>query len=225
MVLNDYIAGYIGAAGILAALRRRAREGGSYHVRISLSRAAMWFMSLGSFPTTDFDPTAPDHRMIPLRTMRARTPYGEVDRLAPQVEAVENAGTVARAACRRSRRRFASLGRLRDLTSSREVRNGGGADLRAGLGSVVRVTIAVFLLALTGRAALAQSAAPAPVLPTLTLPPSITNPPPDLLDGTLSGLGDEEEDDSPKAHGFAFRALCNRGWISSKRCCSSSTAS
>ena len=92
MVLNDYIAGYIGAAGILAALRRRGREGGSYHVRISLARAAMWFMSLGSFPTTDFDPTAPDHRMIPLRTLRAQTPYGEVDRLAPQVKLSKTPG-------------------------------------------------------------------------------------------------------------------------------------
>ncbi len=92
MVLNDYISGYIGAAGILAALRRRAREGGSYHVRISLARAAMWFMSLGSFPNTDFDPTAPDHRMIPLRTLRAQTPYGEVDRLAPQVKLSKTPG-------------------------------------------------------------------------------------------------------------------------------------
>ena len=45
MVLNDYISGYLGAAGVLAALRRRAKEGGSYHVRITLARAAMWFMS------------------------------------------------------------------------------------------------------------------------------------------------------------------------------------
>jgi hypothetical protein len=86
MVLNDYIAGYIGAAGIIAALRRRASEGGSYHVRISLARAAMWFMSLGSFDTTDFDLLGPENRMIPLRTMRAQTPYGEVERLAPQVK-------------------------------------------------------------------------------------------------------------------------------------------
>ena len=92
MVLNDYIAGYIGAAGVLAALRRRASEGGSYHVRISLARSAMWFMSLGSFPTTDFDPTAPDHRMIPLRTIQAKTPYGEVDRLAPQVKLTKTPG-------------------------------------------------------------------------------------------------------------------------------------
>ena len=46
-VMNDFIAGYIGAAGIQAALIRRAKEGGSYHVRVNLARCAMWFMSLG----------------------------------------------------------------------------------------------------------------------------------------------------------------------------------
>ena len=49
MIMNDYIAGYIGAAGIQAALIRRAKEGGSYHVRVNLTRCAMWFMSLGVF--------------------------------------------------------------------------------------------------------------------------------------------------------------------------------
>jgi hypothetical protein len=33
--MNDYIAGYLGAAGIQAALIRRAKEGGSYHVRVN----------------------------------------------------------------------------------------------------------------------------------------------------------------------------------------------
>lgn len=83
LVLNDYIAGYLGAAGVMAALRRRAREGGSYHVRVSLSRAAMWYQSLGRFPTTDFDATKPDHRMREPETVRAQTCYGEVHRLAP----------------------------------------------------------------------------------------------------------------------------------------------
>jgi crotonobetainyl-CoA:carnitine CoA-transferase CaiB-like acyl-CoA transferase len=87
MVLNDFIAGYLGAAGIIAALRRRAREGGSYHVRISLTRTAMWFASLGSFPTTtDFDPKDPQHRMITPETIKAPSPYGEIHRLAPQVK-------------------------------------------------------------------------------------------------------------------------------------------
>ena len=85
MVLNDYIAGYLGAAGVIAALRRRAKEGGSYHVRISLAKAALWFASLGSFDDVQFDATDADHRMIEPRTIRGQTPYGELHRLAPQV--------------------------------------------------------------------------------------------------------------------------------------------
>jgi len=86
LVLNDYIAGYLGAAGIIAALRRRTREGGSYHVSISLSRAAMWYQSLGMFPTTNFDATDPDHRMIPPESIKGMTCYGEIHRLAPLVK-------------------------------------------------------------------------------------------------------------------------------------------
>ena len=56
LVLNDYIAGYLGGAGIIAALRRRATEGGSYHVHVNLARAAMWYASLGTFGSTDFVP-------------------------------------------------------------------------------------------------------------------------------------------------------------------------
>jgi hypothetical protein len=93
MVLNDYIAGYMGAAGIIAALRRRAKEGGSYHVRISLTRAAMWFAGLGQFAnTTDFDPHDPEHRMITPETVRGQTPYGEVHRLAPQAKLSKTPG-------------------------------------------------------------------------------------------------------------------------------------
>jgi crotonobetainyl-CoA:carnitine CoA-transferase CaiB-like acyl-CoA transferase len=86
LVLNDYIAGYLGAAGVIAALRRRAKEGGSYHVRISLTRAAMWYQSLGMFASTDFDATEPEHRMTAPETLKAPTSYGEVHRLAPQVK-------------------------------------------------------------------------------------------------------------------------------------------
>lgn len=83
LVLNDYIAGYLGAAGVIAALRRRAREGGSYHVRVSLSRAAMWYQTLGRFPTTDFDATDPQHRMTTPETVTGMTPYGQLHHLAP----------------------------------------------------------------------------------------------------------------------------------------------
>ncbi|KQW81857.1 CoA transferase [Brevundimonas sp. Root1279] len=86
LVMNDYIAGYLGACGVIAALRRRAREGGSYHVRVSLTRAAMWYASLGRFPDTAFDLSGPDNRLISPEILVAQTPYGEVRRLGPQVK-------------------------------------------------------------------------------------------------------------------------------------------
>ena len=91
-IMNDYIAGYLGACGVLAALRRRAKDGGSYHVRVSLTRAAMWYASLGQFPTLDFDENDPLHRMIKPRLLNAQTPYGLVERLAPQVQLSKTPG-------------------------------------------------------------------------------------------------------------------------------------
>ncbi len=81
---------------------------------------------------------------------------------------------------------------------------GAGGYSSDGFGSYLRVGVSVFLLALINNAALAQSVAPAPALPALSVPGSITEPPPDLLDGTLSGLGDELDDDSPKSSWLRF---------------------
>ncbi len=39
----DYTTGYLAALGTMAALWRRAHEGGSYHVRVSLCQTARWF--------------------------------------------------------------------------------------------------------------------------------------------------------------------------------------
>lgn len=50
LYLNDYLAGWFGAAGVLAALRRRANEGGSWRVRIDLARVCTWVQELGVFP-------------------------------------------------------------------------------------------------------------------------------------------------------------------------------
>lgn len=43
---TDYLTGHLGALGALRALECQAREGGSYEVRVSLSRTAMWLQSL-----------------------------------------------------------------------------------------------------------------------------------------------------------------------------------
>jgi crotonobetainyl-CoA:carnitine CoA-transferase CaiB-like acyl-CoA transferase len=45
----DNVVGWLGTIGILAALRRRAVEGGSYRVRVSLTRTLLWLYSLGIF--------------------------------------------------------------------------------------------------------------------------------------------------------------------------------
>jgi crotonobetainyl-CoA:carnitine CoA-transferase CaiB-like acyl-CoA transferase len=80
LVMNDFVAGYLGAAGIQAALIRRATEGGSYEVRVNLARCAMWFNSLGTFDTdapgtgAQHQPLAPDS--ITAKPLRGAGPTG-----------------------------------------------------------------------------------------------------------------------------------------------------
>ncbi len=46
----DHAAGYLLAFGAMAALHRRAVEGGSWHVRVSLAQVGQWLRSLGRVP-------------------------------------------------------------------------------------------------------------------------------------------------------------------------------
>jgi CoA transferase family III len=92
-VMNDFIAGYMGAAGVTAALIRRAREGGSYHVKICLTRNAMWYPTLGVFEPNEVDDlTGEQHQLLQPDTITRQTPYGEVYRLAPPVQFSETPG-------------------------------------------------------------------------------------------------------------------------------------
>jgi crotonobetainyl-CoA:carnitine CoA-transferase CaiB-like acyl-CoA transferase len=43
----DHASGYLMALGAIAALTRRAREGGSWHVKVSLARSGRWLQGLG----------------------------------------------------------------------------------------------------------------------------------------------------------------------------------
>ncbi len=43
----DHATGYLAAYGVLDALARRAREGGGWHVQVSLARTGRWLQSLG----------------------------------------------------------------------------------------------------------------------------------------------------------------------------------
>jgi len=83
-LINDYVTGYLGAAGASAALVKRATEGGSWHVTVSLTRTAMWCGSLGLV-----DPalagTDDEHSLREPVPYDASSPLGDVHMLAPPV--------------------------------------------------------------------------------------------------------------------------------------------
>jgi crotonobetainyl-CoA:carnitine CoA-transferase CaiB-like acyl-CoA transferase len=83
-LINDYITGYMGAIGAMAALVKRATEGGSWHVTVSLTRTAMWCGSLGLV-----DPALAgcdeEHSLREPASYDAPSPLGDVHMLAPPV--------------------------------------------------------------------------------------------------------------------------------------------
>jgi crotonobetainyl-CoA:carnitine CoA-transferase CaiB-like acyl-CoA transferase len=83
-LINDYITGYLGSVGAMAALGKRATEGGSWHVTVSLTRTAMWCASLGLV-----DPALAgsdeEHRLVEPVPYDAPSPLGDVHMLAPPV--------------------------------------------------------------------------------------------------------------------------------------------
>jgi crotonobetainyl-CoA:carnitine CoA-transferase CaiB-like acyl-CoA transferase len=78
-IINDYLVAWLGATGAMAALARRTTEGGSYRVRVSLTRAAMWALTLGLF---DWDyvhqtvGTGGEHELIDPQLFTSLTPLG-----------------------------------------------------------------------------------------------------------------------------------------------------
>jgi crotonobetainyl-CoA:carnitine CoA-transferase CaiB-like acyl-CoA transferase len=79
----DYTTGYLTALGVMAALYRRAREGGSWHVRTSLVQTAMWFQRLGARCDSAAASGIGDPSAF---TVVSETPFGPVRHLPPVVE-------------------------------------------------------------------------------------------------------------------------------------------
>lgn len=81
--VTDYTTGYLAAYGAMVALARRAEVGGSYWVRVSLSRTAVFYRSLGLRP----DVLAEAVTGAELDDMRAvtATDWGDVHHLRPAV--------------------------------------------------------------------------------------------------------------------------------------------
>jgi len=72
----DYTTGYLGAYGVLLALARRAREGGSYHVRVSLCQSGMFIYRQGKveFDAADMDLGEDELNAIRIETHPATGP-------------------------------------------------------------------------------------------------------------------------------------------------------
>lgn len=84
----DNVMGWLGTVGILAALRRRAIEGGSYRVTVSLSRTVLWLLSLGIFDKTYARNTAgssDEHTYVAPDLFAAETPLGTYQGMTDQV--------------------------------------------------------------------------------------------------------------------------------------------
>ena len=84
----DNVVGWLGTTGILAALRRRAIEGGGYRVVVSLTRTVLWQLSLGIFDKAYAQATAgstDEHTYVPPDLFTAETPLGTYQGMTDQV--------------------------------------------------------------------------------------------------------------------------------------------
>lgn len=98
-LLNDAMCALLGSIGMVEALRRRATEGGSYRVRVSLAKNCSWLQEFGMFdakdiygkglPTSILSNPGLGGRLMPefqLPTVKTQGPQGEMENLPLQVQ-------------------------------------------------------------------------------------------------------------------------------------------
>jgi len=94
-VVNDNLLGWLIAGGVAEALRRRSIEGGSWRVDCSLTRTALWILSMGVFDldyaiqTAD---TGTEHALLPPELFTADTPLGHYQGVTDQVRMSKTPG-------------------------------------------------------------------------------------------------------------------------------------
>jgi crotonobetainyl-CoA:carnitine CoA-transferase CaiB-like acyl-CoA transferase len=83
----DYLTGYLMAFGAMVALARRAREGGSWLVRISLAQTGRWLVARGEVPEAQLKDVPQDFTSAELErwSMTSDTPDGRLQHLRPVV--------------------------------------------------------------------------------------------------------------------------------------------
>ena len=87
----DYLTGYLMAFGAIVALTRRAREGGSWLVRISLAQTGRWLVGRGQVPETRLRDVPKEFTAEEIErwSTTSETPVGRLRHLAPVVRLSE----------------------------------------------------------------------------------------------------------------------------------------
>jgi crotonobetainyl-CoA:carnitine CoA-transferase CaiB-like acyl-CoA transferase len=87
----DYLTGYLMAFGAMVALARRAREGGSWLVRISLAQTGRWLVGRGEVPEAELGSVPAEFTPAELArwTITSDTPAGRLHHLGPVVRLSE----------------------------------------------------------------------------------------------------------------------------------------
>jgi crotonobetainyl-CoA:carnitine CoA-transferase CaiB-like acyl-CoA transferase len=87
----DYLTGYLMAFGAMVALGRRAREGGSWLVRISLAQTGRWLVGRGEVPESELKDVPQEFADDELArwSIESETPAGRLRHLKPTVQLSE----------------------------------------------------------------------------------------------------------------------------------------
>jgi len=93
----DYLTGYLGALGVMLALARRAKEGGSYEVNVSLCQSAMFIQRQGLLENFEDAPSAlSDTEVEKLYVDTDTVSHGRMRTLGPVLKMSETAPRWAR---------------------------------------------------------------------------------------------------------------------------------
>lgn len=94
----DFLTGYLMAFGSLVALARRAREGGSWLVRISLAQVGRWLVERGQVPESELKNVIKEFTPEELARwlITSETPVGRLQHLSPALQLSETPARWAR---------------------------------------------------------------------------------------------------------------------------------
>jgi crotonobetainyl-CoA:carnitine CoA-transferase CaiB-like acyl-CoA transferase len=94
----DFLTGYLMAFGSMVALARRVREGGSWHVRISLAQVGRWLVGRGQVPEAALKGVPMEFTAAEIArwSMTSDTPHGRLQHLGPVIRLSETPARWAR---------------------------------------------------------------------------------------------------------------------------------